>query len=260
MAAEYNGYRLKYDLHTHTTFSHGKGSIEDNVKEAVKKGLTGIAITDHGPGHLTYGIKRSDVPVMRAEVERLKKVYPQIDIFLGVEANIVAWDNWLDVTKEEIPQYDFILAGYHYGVRHGYCIENYLYEHIKGGKTKNAAQSGSQSRSAKGGSLLARNTEMTVRAIYENPIKILTHPGDKGPFDIVEIAKACEARGTLMEINDRHGHMTEEELKAVAPLGVSFIISSDAHTVDRVGSCDKAIKRMLNAGIDPGRVINLQRR
>lgn len=243
MATEYEGYRLKYDLHTHTTFSHGKGSIEDNVKEAVKRGLMGIAITDHGPGHLTYGIKRADVPVMRAEVERLKKIYPNIDIFLGVEANIIAWGNWLDVTKEEIPQYDFLLAGYHYGVRHGYCIENYLYEHIK----------------VKGGSLLARNTEMTVRAIYENPIKILTHPGDKGPFDIVEIAKACEARGTLMEINDRHGHMTEEEMKAVAPLDVSFIISSDAHAVDRVGSCDKAIKRMMNAGIDPRRVVNLQR-
>ena len=28
-----------YDHHTHTTFSHGKGSIEDNVKVAVEKGL-----------------------------------------------------------------------------------------------------------------------------------------------------------------------------------------------------------------------------
>ena len=37
-------YKLLYDLHTHTTFSHGKGSIEDNVKVAIEKGLKAIAI------------------------------------------------------------------------------------------------------------------------------------------------------------------------------------------------------------------------
>jgi len=79
-------YRMIYDHHTHTTFSHGKGSIEDNVKVAVQKGLKSIAITDHGPGHLTYGIDRNKIKVMREEVERLKLVYPQIEILLGVEA------------------------------------------------------------------------------------------------------------------------------------------------------------------------------
>ena len=52
-------YKMIFDYHTHTTFSHGKGSIEDNVKAAVAAGLSGIAITDHGPGHLTYGVKGS---------------------------------------------------------------------------------------------------------------------------------------------------------------------------------------------------------
>ena len=115
-----NEYKMLFDYHTHTTFSHGKGSIEDNVKEAVKKGLKAIAITDHGPGHMTYGIKREDVPVMRAEIERLKPLYPQIEIYLGVEANIIDTGNNLDVTSEEIPQYDFILAGYHFGIRECY--------------------------------------------------------------------------------------------------------------------------------------------
>ena len=41
--------RLKFDWHTHTVYSHGKGTIEDNVKVAIEKNLTSIAITDHGP-------------------------------------------------------------------------------------------------------------------------------------------------------------------------------------------------------------------
>ena len=54
-------YRLKYDFHTHTIFSHGKGTIEQNVMRAREIGLAAIAISDHVPGHMTYGIKRSDI-------------------------------------------------------------------------------------------------------------------------------------------------------------------------------------------------------
>ena len=104
-------YKMIFDYHTHTTFSHGKGSIEDNVKAAVAAGLSGIAITDHGPGHLTYGVKRSDFPVMRAEVDRLRNIYPQIDIYLGVEANVVAREPYLDVNTEELQYFDFIIGG-----------------------------------------------------------------------------------------------------------------------------------------------------
>ena len=274
MTAEYERYSLKYDLHTHTTFSHGKGSIEDNVKEAIKKGLSAIAISDHGPGHLTYGIKRESVPVMRAEIERLKKLYPQIEIFLSVEANVIDCGNYLDVAKDEFSQYDFVIAGYHYGVRHGYCVQNYLFDHTRGrkdrGKSENGAvyaikggaseAEGKQTCGTDAGSLLVKNTEMTLKAIYENDLKILTHPGDKGPFDIAEIARACAERGTLMEINNRHGHMTAAELKAIEHFDVKFIISSDAHRPCDVGCCGEAVKRLLAAGIDPERVVNLVRK
>ena len=50
-------YRMVYDHHTHTIYSHGKGSIEDNVRVAAARGLKSVAVTDHGPGHLTYGLK-----------------------------------------------------------------------------------------------------------------------------------------------------------------------------------------------------------
>ena len=39
--------KLKYDLHTHTNYSDGDLDILGNVKNAVKLGLDGIAITDH---------------------------------------------------------------------------------------------------------------------------------------------------------------------------------------------------------------------
>jgi putative hydrolase len=41
-------YRITADYHTHTRYSHGKGTIEDNVRVARDMGLKSIAIADHG--------------------------------------------------------------------------------------------------------------------------------------------------------------------------------------------------------------------
>ncbi len=236
-------YRMTADLHTHTTFSHGKGSIEDNVLEARGKGLKQIAISDHGPGHLFYGVERSRFAEMRAEIDRLNDVYTDIDIFLSVEANIVENGNFLDVTEEEKKIFDFIIAGYHYGVRRGRCVSNWLYAHSV--------------PLVIGKSLLAKNTDNVVRAVYENELKILTHPGDKGPFDIDEIAKACEARGTLMEINMHHPHLSVEEIKTAAKYDVKFIISSDAHVPGNVGKYEEGVARAIEAGLDVSRIVNI---
>ena len=237
-------YGIKYDYHTHTVFSHGKGSIEDNVRAAVQKGLCGIAISDHGPGHLLYGVERDKIKNMRGEIERLRGVYQNIDIYLAVEANIMDAGNCLDVGKSETGSYDFIIAGYHYGVRGGFCVRNFICCH-------SPVHLPGRDR------LKSQNTEMAVRAIYENPIKILTHPGDKGPFDITEIAKACAERGTWMEINSGHKHLTVEGIREAAKTDVKFVICSDAHTPERVGSCENGIKRALDAGLDMERIVNI---
>ncbi|MDO4518469.1 MAG: PHP domain-containing protein, partial [Bacillota bacterium] len=61
---------MLYDLHTHTIYSHGSGSIEDNVRVAIDKGLEYVAISDHGPGHLFYGVNRNDFPNMRNDIDK----------------------------------------------------------------------------------------------------------------------------------------------------------------------------------------------
>ena len=43
--------KLTADYHTHTIFSHGKGTILENALSAKEIGLKSIAITDHGFSH-----------------------------------------------------------------------------------------------------------------------------------------------------------------------------------------------------------------
>jgi putative hydrolase len=242
-------YRLKYDIHTHTTFSHGKGSIEDNVKAAMAKGLKAIGISDHGPGHVTYGVKRSDLAVMRAEVDRLKPLYLGIEILLGAEANIINPSGRLDITEEELKLFDYLLAGYHYGVfgespafALGLHIQNYIVSGLFHGSNRTQK---------------ALNTDLLVKAIYQNKINILTHPGDKGACDIGEVARACADRGTLMEISTWHQWLTVEGIREAAKTDARFVISSDAHTPGRIGDCQGAVDRIIEAELDFGRVDNL---
>ena len=247
----YKGYRMIYDLHTHTIYSHGKGTIRENVEAAVARGLKKIAISDHGPGHLTYGMKRSAIPQMRAEIAELSKEFPEIEIALSVEANVVSKGSCLDVTPQEFADYDFVIGGYHYGVLNGYCVENFIQNKINKGDNTGSGASLKKLR--------RKNTDMAVKAVYENDLKILTHPGDKGPFDILEIAKACADRGTLMEISTWHDHLTVEEIKTAALTDVGFIISSDAHHPSRIGDFEGGLDRAIEAGLDLSRIVNIER-
>lgn len=241
--------KMLFDYHTHTVYSrhhHGKGTIEENVMVAVEKGLSAIAITDHGPGHLFYGVKRKCFPEIRTEINRLRKKYPMIKIYMGVEANIIDTAGGLDVIKEDIEQLDFVIAGYHFGVTKGHCIGNWLWSHgiLKGEYWRRRMEK--------------VNTAMTLRAIEKNNIKILTHPGDKGPVDMEALAKACEEKGVLMEISTHHSHLTVEEIAVCKNYSVEFVISSDAHVPKMVGTFQAGVERAQKAGLDLHRIVNIK--
>lgn len=238
-------YKMKYDFHTHTVYStkkHAKGTVEENVLEARKKGLTELAISDHGLGHIFYGIKYSDLPNLRKDIDEVNRKYSDIKVYMSVEANIVNSENGLDMKSEDAKHFDFLIAGYHFGVRGGYCVQNWI----------------SNKRHKFSGSLLVKNTDMTLRAIYENDIKILTHPGDKYEIDMLEIAKACAKRRTMMEISSWHKNLTVEQIKQVINQDVKFVISSDAHTPDKVGTFEGGLRRAIEAGLDISRIDNIE--
>jgi len=247
-------YKMTFDYHTHSLYSHGmtpwthhgKGTIEENARAAASKGLSAIAISDHGPGHMTYGIRLGDLPKIREEINRVKLLVPELEIFLSVEANIRSGARSLDISPLEAQAFDFLLGGYHLAVRKAHTMSNYF---INRGYFTNELNT----RKA-----MIRNTEMIVRALHENNLRILTHPGDKAPVDILEVASACAATDTWMEISNFHSHLSDAEIKIVAQTTAQFIISSDAHRPERIGSFEKGLKRAMGAGLDPARIVNIK--
>ena len=244
-------YIITGDYHTHTVYSrvgpylHGKGRIIDNVRAASEKGLREIAITDHGPTDF-YGLDLKRLPDMRADIEEAMRAYPDVKVYLGVEADIVDSENGLDVPVESVNDFDFINAGYHY-VPNCHMMENFTSFHMPISAKKKEE-------------LRRANTARIVKALTSNKIKILTHPGDKAYIDEEIVAAACEKTGTLVEINARHRHPDAEDLRIYAAHDVKFIISSDAHKPADVGRYAASIALALDAGISIERIVNIEER
>ncbi len=244
-------YRLVFDHHTHTIYSrvgpylHGKGRIIDNARAAAKRGLDSLAITDHGPTDF-YGLSLKRIPQMRRDIALCKVSFPKLKVYLGVEADIVDTENGLDVSADDFKLFDFVNAGYHY-VPNCSMLHNFLAFHLPWpDKLKEK--------------LRHRNTARIVKALKSNDIKILTHPGDKAFIDEHAVAKACEDTGTLVEINARHKHPDVNDLQIYKQYDVKFVISSDAHRPKHVGRYAESMALALEAGIDPERIVNIQKR
>lgn len=243
--------RLVGDYHTHTIYSHGKGSIEDNVKVAIKKGLKEIAICDHGPGHFLYGVKKKNIPFMKEEILRLNDKYSEygINILLGVEANLIGFDGMIDMDEELIDNTDILLLGYHYGVIPasfgdgiGLYIKNPLSKLSGIGKEES----------------IELNTLAFIKAINKYPIDFITHPGAKAKLNIRELSKAACKVGTSLEINAKHGELSIESIKIAMEEEVDFIVNSDAHTPEDVGNIEKSLERIRAANLPLDRIKNIR--
>ncbi|RKD30115.1 PHP domain-containing protein [Thermohalobacter berrensis] len=236
------------DFHTHTVYSHGKGTIRQNVESARKKGLKEIAICDHGPSHMGFGVKRENLKRMREEVDRLNSIYNDIKILLGVEANIISYEGDIDVDDDIMKYLDILLVGFHFGAKPA-SISDALKLYGMNYAGKIIPSIGKTAR--------YYNTQALVNAINRYNIDLITHPGAKVDIDTRKLAKAAAKRKTALEINASHGQLTVEYIKIAMKEDVKFIISSDAHRPEDVGNLDEGIKRAKEAGLSVDRIINV---
>lgn len=234
------------DYHTHTIYSHGKGTIEQNVQEAIKHGLKAIAITDHGFGQPFAGITPKKFEIMKQEVAELRKKYPQIKILLGVEANIIRRDGTIDLTQEQEKEMDIVLAGYHLS-----ATQRRLIPLLNLALPAVLSKAGIYTKGQ-----VKRNTKMFIQTIKNRKIDVITHPGYMLPVDYTELGKVCAEVGTYIEISSRHVVPDEKGLKELIDTGVKFIINSDAHELYQIGHVNYALRLVEQYHIED-RVVNL---
>ena len=232
------------DYHTHTVYSHGKGTIRENVEAARDRGLREIAITDHGSGHLLYGVKRENFAKMRREIDTLNKEFDDIRVLLGVEANVLSLDGQIDVDDELREMIDILLVGFHFAAKPK-TVKDAYDMYILNKLCKYSERLSEKS--------VDKNTKAMI-----NAINLITHPGAKLNVDIIKIARAASKRNTALEINSHHGHLTVDELRVAMNENVKFMINSDAHRKEDVGNVQEGINRAIEVGLDKSQILNVE--
>ena len=223
---------IQGDYHTHSDNSDGKSTIEQVIHAAKAAGLREVAITDHGHGRCLGSVKPKQYSMLKALVEKCGEE-TGIKALFGIEANITGSRGQIDFRCDEDDSLvDILLCGIHRLVKPAnilslftFLIPNWLCGLVR--YTPN--------------SLVMKNTEIVKRAILENNIDIFVHPNRYFKVDVVEIAKACAERGTLIELNSKKISFRPIDFERMAAVGAKFIICSDAHTPRRVGHIGRVV-------------------
>lgn len=231
--------KLLADLHTHSNFSrfkHGKSSIEEMALEANEIGLVEIGITDHGYAHF-FRTNKDKLKQARKIVDEINE-WSKTKVLLGVEADIINEDGTLDIDNETLSLLDILIVSYHRMTSTNFAS---YFGFTK--KTEDAKK---------------KCTNAFVNAIRRYPVTIVAHLDSILTTDLYEIGRVCKERGTMVEINNRHAKWSDKQMEDLIASGCMFVVSSDAHTREKVGHVDRSFDLIKKYEIPSERVANVE--
>ena len=195
---------LRGNLHTHTTDSDGRASIEAMAEAARARGLDYLAITDHSPNvAVTQGL---DADGLRQQIDAIDRLNDELDgirLLKSIEVDILK-DGTLDLPDEVLERLDLRVCAIH---------SNF--------DLPEDAQ-----------------TERVLRAM-DNPLfNIWAHPtgrrlNERSPIalDLERLMEAAVERGCFLELNAQPERLDLRDVycQRAKELGLQVAIGADAH-------------------------------
>jgi len=209
---------IRGDLHSHSTWSDGKNTLEQMARAARDRGYDYLAITDHPRGTLA----EQDV-----EVDALNERLAPFRILKGIEVNIRI-DGSLSLPDEALAERDWVMASLHAAFQRDptervmAAMENPHVDCI--------------------GHLTAR--KINIR-----------EPADVNVERVVE--KAVET-GTFLEINSQPNRLDVRDTHArlAGEAGVTIVVNTDAHELRALAHMEVGIGQARRAWLTKEQVLN----
>ena len=221
---------LRGDLHTHSTETDGRDTIEDMTEGAREAGLEYIAVTDHSQSlTMANGLDEARALAHAARVRRLDGRHG-VRLLAGIECDIKP-DGALDLADDCLAALDIVVASVHSAFN--------------------------QDRE-----------EMTARLLraIENPhVDIIGHPTGRRilrrePYDVDldAIVDAAARHGVALEINCQVDRLdlSDTHARMARSRGVRLVISSDAHARRAFGALTWGVTVARRAWLEPADVLN----
>jgi DNA polymerase (family 10) len=202
---------IRGDLHSHTTWSDGKMSIEEMGRAASERGYEYLAICDHTPAvGAVQGLTMSDVRRQAEEIAVANEALAPFRVLRGIECDILP-DGALDLSDEALAELDWVQASVHGGQR-----------------------------------MPRREMTKRVTEAMRNPfVDCLSHPKGRyvnrrpeNELDLDLVFNVALDNGVALEVNglpdrlDLRGEHIRDALRA----GVQIVCSTDAHSVRGLGN------------------------
>ncbi|MEM7627436.1 MAG: DNA polymerase/3'-5' exonuclease PolX [Planctomycetota bacterium] len=224
---------IKAELHSHTTASDGRWSIEENALAAAARGFHTVAITDHSKGQAqANGLSEKrlvqHIEAVRKVAAKLKDI---ITVLAGSEVDILA-NGDLDYPDELLAELDLVVASPHAAL------------------TQEPAKA----------------TQRLIKAI-ENPyVHIVGHPTGRvinqrpglSP-DMDAVFKAAQTHGVALEINASPYRLDLRDTHArawVQEYGGKLAINTDAHSLEHLDNLRFGVLTARRAGATKDDVVN----
>lgn len=193
------------DLHTHSEWSDGRGTMREMIEAAIERGRKVLAITDHSVSlGIGNGLSIERLMEQKEALIPLREEYGgQITILQGTEMEIKA-DGTLDFPDEVLAQLDIVVASLHVSMR--------------------------QPRE--------QVTERMLNAIHNPHVDIIGHPTNRllpdragADLDMEAVFQAAAEIGTALEINANPQRLDLNDIHArrAIELGIPIAIDTDAH-------------------------------
>ncbi|MCH5188153.1 MAG: phosphatase [Oscillospiraceae bacterium] len=205
---------IAVDTHTHTNISHhAYSTLEENIAAAKRKGMEGIAITNHGPAlgdgaHLWHF----------SSLKNFKNYVYGLRLLRGAEANIMNEEGEIDLDDYSLAPLEIVIASMHTP-----CFA-----------PKQPPET---------------VTRAWLNTLEHSPkVNIVGHMGDgRYKCDYAAVLKKVKETGRIVEINHHSFDVrkgSDENCREIAlickELKIPVVLSTDAHFSDDVGEVENS--------------------
>jgi DNA polymerase (family 10) len=192
------------DLHAHTDWSDGAGSLAEMAEAAQSRGYRYLVISDHTQSlGIAGGLTPERLRAQRTEIDALNEQWDGFALLQGCELEIKA-DGSLDYSDQVLAELDFVVASVHTSLRQD----------------------------------PAQITQRVIGALNNPYVDVIGHPSgrilgqrEESAVDLDAVIRAAAETGTALEVNSIPARLDLDDVhvRRARELGVRIAINSDAH-------------------------------
>ena len=222
---------VRGDLHVHTNYSDGKGTIGSMAEAAIERGYEYLVFCDHSQSlKVANGLSPERLKKKLEAVRKADEEYDEIHLLCGSEVDILK-DGSLDYEDALLAELDFVVASVHTAFN---LEENTM-------------------------------TDRMIRAINNPHVRTIAHPtgrilNRREPYavNVSRLIEEAVATNTALELNSYVDRLdlSVPYLREALRAGVSLTIDTDAHDESALGMMRFGISQARRAWVEKSSVIN----